>query len=90
MLITFDPAKRDATLSARGLDMAEAGKMFAGAVVERHDDRFDYGEVRTLAVGMLNGAVVAIVFTDRGEVRHIISMRKATKGEQDDYFRRMG
>lgn len=90
MLVTFDPAKRDATLRNRGLDFADAGKVFAGAVVERDDDRFDYGEVRTLAVGVLNGAVVAIVFTDRGEARHIISMRKATKGEQDDYFERVG
>ena len=90
MLITFDPAKREATLRHRGLDFAEAGRVFAGAVVDRDDDRFDYGEVRTLSVGLLNGAIVAIVWTDRGEARHVISMRKATKGEQDDYYRRVG
>lgn len=88
--ITFDPAKREATLKHRGLDFADAARVFAGTVVEREDDRFDYGEVRMITVGLLFGAVVVIVSTDRADSRHVISMRKATKGEQDDYFRRVG
>ena len=90
MKITFDPAKRDATLRNRGLDFTDADRVFAEAVVDREDDRFDYREIRTLSVGLLTGTVVAIVWTDRGEARHVISMRRATKGEQNDYFRRVG
>lgn len=90
MEITFDPAKRDATLANRGLDFADAAKVFAGTVVEREDDRFEYGEIRLVTVGLLHGAAVVIVSTDRGNARHVISMRKATKGESDDYYERVG
>ena len=89
LAISFDPYKRTATLAHRGLDFADAAKVFAGAVLEYEDDRFDYGEVRTISVGMLYGTVVVIVSTDRGDTRHIISMRKATRSEQDEYVRRM-
>lgn len=88
--ITFDPAKRDAALASRSLDFADAAEVFAGAVVEREDDRCDYGEVRLVTVGLLRNAAVVIVSTDRGAARHVISMRKATKGEANDYFRRVG
>lgn len=46
------------------------------------DDRFDYAEVRLVTVGLLHGGVVVIVSTDRGDTRHVISMRKATKVER--------
>lgn len=90
MEITFDPAKREATLTHRGLDFADADKVFAGAVLEYEDDRFDYGEVRVISVGTLYGKVVVLVWTDRGDDRHIISMREATKGESDEYYRAVG
>ena len=51
MRITFDAPKREITLRERGLDFADAERVFAGAVVEREDDRFDYGEVRLVSVG---------------------------------------
>lgn len=90
MEIEYDPAKRAATLVNRGLDFADAGEVFAGLVVERDDDRFDYGEVRTITVGLLRGVVVVVIWTDRGDKRRIISMRRAEKGEQHDYYRRLG
>ena len=34
MAITFDPAKRERTLSERGLDFADAGEVFAGGKEE--------------------------------------------------------
>ena len=39
MTIEFDEAKRAATLAARGLDMASAGEVFAGATLTVEDDR---------------------------------------------------
>jgi uncharacterized DUF497 family protein len=39
MEITFDPEKRDRTLAERGLDFADAGRLFAGQVLTRPDDR---------------------------------------------------
>lgn len=87
MAITFDPAKRDWTLTNRGLDFADAGKVFAGVVIEWEDDREDYGEVRIVTIGLLGQKVVVIVWTERDGDERIISMREAEKGEASDYFR---
>lgn len=39
MKIEFDPAKRLATIEARGIDMADAGKVFGGTTLTVNDDR---------------------------------------------------
>lgn len=49
--------------------------MFSGTTVTLRDDRFDYGEVRKISAGFLDGRMVVIVWTERGTDRHIISMR---------------
>lgn len=90
MRISFDPAKRLATLAARGLDFRDAVEVFAGHRLEIVDDRFDYGEERLLTVGVLTGRMVIVVWTWRGEERRIISMRKANDREQALYAGRLG
>jgi uncharacterized protein len=90
MAITFDPTKRDWTLAERGLDFADAEQVFAGWLVENPDDRFDYGERRFITVGYLNERMVVVVWTPRGEDRHIISMRKANDREQRKYEGQVG
>jgi len=90
MGITFDPAKREATLENRGLDFADAVEVFAGQTFRFEDDRADYGEVRMIAVGTLRGRMVVIVYTDRPTGRHIISMRKANDREQERYKAGLG
>jgi uncharacterized DUF497 family protein len=73
--ITFDPTKREATLSHRGLDFADAALVFAGRHATAPDDRRDYGEPRFITAGHLAGRLVVIVWTPRGSARRIISMR---------------
>nr|WP_295884450.1 BrnT family toxin [uncultured Devosia sp.] len=87
MRLSFDPAKRDVTLAERGLDFAAAAEIFAGRTYDREDDRFDYGEVRMITVGHMAGRMVVVVWTQRGDTRHIISMRKANEREQARYTR---
>ncbi|MBZ0227705.1 MAG: BrnT family toxin [Bauldia sp.] len=90
MEITFDPAKREATLRERGLDFNDAALVFEGERYTREDTRFDYGEVRNQTVGFLHGRMVMVVWTPRGETRHIISMRKCNEREQAAYRQRLG
>lgn len=85
MVITFDTAKREATLTDRGLDFADAALVFGGPKFQFVDARFDYGEVRITTVGLLRGRMVVVVWTERGEDRHVISMRKANAKEQRRY-----
>jgi len=80
--ITYDPAKRKATLMSRGLDFEDATLVFEGLTAEIEDTRQDYGERRIICFGILHGRLVVIGYTPRGLVRHIFSMRKANEREQ--------
>ena len=54
------------------------------------DARFDYGEPRFTTVGVLDGRMVIVVWTPRGEVRRIISMRKANEREIARFAQALG
>ena len=90
MEITYDPLKRDVTLATRGLDFADAEQVFAGPTARFVDDRFNRGEERIVTVGLLRGRMVIVVWTQRGDTRRIISMRKANEREQAKYRQRLG
>jgi len=62
MQITFDPAKRQKTLTERGLDFADADLIFAGMTLEMEDTRKDYGETRVICYGLLLGRLVVWSF----------------------------
>lgn len=85
MKIEFDPAKRRATIEARGLDMADAGQVFDGDVLTVQDTRKEYGETRFITIGHLAGRMVLLAWTPRGDARRIVSMRKANAKEQKIY-----
>jgi hypothetical protein len=89
MEIEFDPAKGDATLEARGLDMARETEILSGQALTVEDDRQDYGEMRSITVGLLDDRMVVVVWTQHGERRRIISLRKANDREQDAYRHRL-
>jgi hypothetical protein len=55
--------------------------------IEWLDLREAYGEERVVLVGMSQGQLLTVVYTERGERLRIISARKATRHEQDDYYR---
>lgn len=85
MRITYHEAKRALTLADRGLDFADAIKVFAGGELTQTDNRRDYGEQRYQTIGWLDGVMVMVVWTSRGEARHIISMRKCNDRERGRY-----
>lgn len=52
--------------------------------------RFDsprYGEMRWIAIGYISGRLYYVVYTDRGALRRIISLRKANPRERRIYAR---
>ena len=55
--------------------------------IEGLDTREPYGEERTISVGMSQGQLLTVVYTERNDRIRIISARKATKYEQHDYYR---
>lgn len=97
-MFEWDEAKRASNLASHGLDMADAEDVFDGLTITVEDDgltitveddRFDYGETRFITVGFLAKRMVVLVWTPRGEVRRIISMRKANDREQAAYSARI-
>ena len=83
-------AKAEANLQAHGVSFDLAKTVFRDPfAVERLDDREDYGEERFVIIGMAQGNVVLFVaYTEREGRMRIISARRATQNEQDDYFQR--
>jgi uncharacterized protein len=55
--------------------------------VEWLDLREAYGEERVILLGMGNGQILTVVYTEHGERIRIISARRATKYEKDIYYR---
>ncbi|MBF0311052.1 MAG: BrnT family toxin [Magnetococcales bacterium] len=90
MKITYDPAKREKTLTERGLDFEDAISVFLGAEVTFQDDRMGYGESRFVTVGCFGERMTVMVWTPRDEGRRIISMRYANEREITRYQTRLG
>jgi uncharacterized protein len=90
MAMEFDwnEDNREAHLAKHGVDFRDVVPMFARPTVEQVDDRFDYGETRINALGEVAGRVYFVTYTWRGDVRRIISARKANHDEQQSYHAR--
>jgi uncharacterized DUF497 family protein len=83
MELEFDAEKDAANRDKHGVSLAEAVKLEMLAVFE--DDRFEYGEARYRAWGLIDGAYFALAFTIRdGRIRPI-SLRRAHTREIKRY-----
>ena len=86
MSYEWDERKRRANVKKHGIDFIDVPALFDSDVVIIPDERFDYGEPRFIAIGILKNLVVLVAYTERDENIRIISARKATKNEQIYYF----
>ena len=82
----WDEAKDRKNRRERGFGFAYASRIFGGATVEWIDQRFDYGESRVRAIGEVDGHVLHVVYTQRGDLRWIISARSASRKERGKWF----
>ena len=89
MRFAWDAPKSERNLAERGF--AFATLVFDGPTLERPDTRRDYGESRTVAVGVADGVFLTVVFTDRpnpeggASVRRLISARPSNRHERQAY-----
>ena len=88
MEFEWHDAKAAANLQAHGVSFELAKTVFKDPfAVERLDDRENYGEERYVIIGMAEGNLLLYVaYTERDEHIRIISARRVTQYEQDDYF----
>lgn len=83
MHFEWDPAKDERNRQQRGFGFNFAALIFDGDTIEWMDDRRDHGEARVRAIGEADGLVLHVVFTDRGDLRRMISARVANRKERD-------
>lgn len=87
-MISYTEEKNLINIAKHGLDLSIAEDVLAGITVTVEDTREAYDEVRYQTLGLHLGVVVVLVIhTPRQDTDHIISVRKATKHEQDYYWR---
>jgi len=90
MKYEWDETKNRKNFAKHGLSSEDAEQVFSRPCVTFEDDRFDYGEERPIAVGLLAGRLVVIAPSPRDEGTRIISMRKGNRHEQNISQKRLG
>ena len=87
MEIEFDPAKDKANIAKHGISLRAAEGFDWNTAYEREDNRFDYGELRFVAIGRIGDRLHVLVFADgtHDDAIRAISLRPAEKHEARFY-----
>jgi uncharacterized protein len=91
MRYTWDEEKNRRNVKLHGVAFEDAVRIFDGTTVEQADTRFEYGEVRVYAIGLVNGVEIAVIYTDTDDdKRRIISAWRAEPYERRYYWQNIG
>ena len=85
MEIEFDPDKDVSNQTKHGVSLSLASELEWESALVWVDDRFVYNEVRMVALAPKTEILYYVAFVDRGEVRRIISLRRANRREVKHY-----
>ena len=83
----FDPDKNRKNLKKHRLDLRFGAQVLRNPdLLEAVDESMDYGEERFNALGMVDGKIYAVTYTERSDGIRFISVREADKRETARYF----
>ncbi len=85
MEISFDPKKDIANQIKHGISLDDARLIEWDTVLAMPDVRRDYGELREIGYGLIGDRLYCIVFVQRSQLFHVISLRKANSREVRNY-----
>ncbi len=85
MRIEFDPKKDIANRANHGVSLALAEMLDWDAALVWIDERFEYNEQRMIALAPETSVLYYVAFVERGDVRRIVSLRRATRLEVTHY-----
>jgi uncharacterized DUF497 family protein len=83
----WDEAKAASNLKKHRVSFEAACRVFEDAFAIDQLDSENYGELRFLITGMVNGVLLTVVYSERGPRIRLISARKADRYEQREYYR---
>ena len=88
MNYVWDPRKSRGNLARHGIAFEDAIRVFEGPTLEKVDDRFDHGEIRIYAIGIVNNLEITVIYADVSATeRRIISSWRAEQHEREAYWR---
>lgn len=86
MQFEWDPQKNEVNIAKHDLDFVDAHKIFRLPLRISLDNRQNYEEDRWIGIGIIDGRVVVIVFTEPDDQTiRVISLRKALPSERKRY-----
>lgn len=85
MRLDWDEQKRRQNLAKHCVDFTAAENFAWAEAVVIEDTRREYGESRFQAFGLIGRRLYSLVYTRRGEVVRVISLRKANARERNRY-----
>ncbi len=85
MCIEFDPTKDASNRLKHGVSLAMAAELDWDAAWVWVDERVEYNEMRMIALAPKTAILYYVAFVDRGDVRRIISLRRANRREVKHY-----
>jgi uncharacterized protein len=80
----WDNEKAKRIWEDRAIDFLDVVRLFADRHVVLPSSRYD--EERWRAVGLLDGRMITVVYTMRGETIRIVTARRAWKNEEREYY----
>ncbi len=83
--VEWDEEKSARNEDFRGFGFDVAADVFAGDYIEATSGNRDFGELRYIAIGSVDGLIVTVIWTPRGMNRRIISTRPSSRKERDIY-----
>jgi hypothetical protein len=91
MRFVWDQRKNRENIRKHSIDFRDVVEMFSHPMLTQLDTRQDYGEDRWVGVGLLMNIVAVVVYVEwlDEETIRIISARKATSYEKDEYCKRI-
>ena len=81
----WDTEKSAANHAKHGISFLQAAQIFRGQTLRATDTRREYGEDRFVVLGLYDGVVLSVVFTERDDDIRIISAWKAGRHEREKY-----
>jgi uncharacterized DUF497 family protein len=81
----WDEDKRRANLEKHGIDFLDAIEAFTDPQRYVYRSPREQNELRLVVVGLVKGALAAVIFTERADRVRIISARAARRSERQQY-----
>ena len=91
MTFVWDEKKNRRNIRKHGIDFRDVAEMFNHPMLVFPDRRRDYGEDRWVGVGLLRNIVAVVVYVEweDEETIRIVSARKATRYESEEFHKRL-